>query len=79
MGFIGLLVVIFLFFILYKLIMETGIKCKDSFGRYLAVGVAGYIITQFLINIFVALGLLPIFWYPYAYIQLWGKFYNNNF
>ena len=73
MGFIGLLVVIFLFFILYKLIMETGIKCKDSFGRYLAVGVAGYIITQFLINIFVALGLLPVFGIPMPIFSYGGS------
>ena len=37
---------------------------KDYFGKYLAIGIAGYIITQALINISVAIGLLPVFGIP---------------
>ena len=73
MGFIGILIVIILFFILYKLILETGIKCKDIFGKYLSVGIAGYIISQFLINIFVALGLLPVFGIPMPIFSYGGS------
>lgn len=73
MGFIGILIVIILFFTLYKLIIETGLKCKDSFGKYLSVGIAGYIISQFLINIFVALGLLPVFGIPMPIFSYGGS------
>ena len=73
MGFIGVILVIVLFFTLYNLIVETGISCKNSFGRYLALGVGGYIISQFLINIFVALGLLPVFGIPMPVFSYGGS------
>lgn len=73
MGFIGVLIVIILFFTLYNLIAETGISCKNIFGRYLALGIGGYIISQFLINIFVALGLLPVFGIPMPIFSYGGS------
>ena len=73
MGFIGVLIVIVLFFTLYNLIAETGISCKNVFGRYLALGIGGYIISQFLINIFVALGLLPVFGIPMPIFSYGGS------
>lgn len=73
MGFIGVLIVIILFFTLYNLIAETGISCKNVFGRYLALGIGGYIISQFLINIFVALGLLPVFGIPMPIFSYGGS------
>lgn len=73
MGFIGVLIVIILFFTLFTLIVDTGINCKNIFGRYLALGIAGYIISQFLINIFVALGLLPVFGIPMPIFSYGGS------
>lgn len=73
MGFVGVLSVIVLFFTLYNLIVETGINCKNIFGRYLALGIGGYIISQFLINIFVALGLLPVFGIPMPIFSYGGS------
>lgn len=73
MGFIGVLIVIILFFTLYNLIAETGISCKNIFGKYLALGIGGYIISQFLINIFVALGLLPVFGIPMPIFSYGGS------
>ncbi len=73
MGFVGVIIVVILFFILYNLIVETGINSKDIFGRYLALGIAGYIISQFLINIFVALGLLPVFGIPMPIFSYGGS------
>ena len=73
MGFVGVIIVIMLFFILYNLMTETGIQCKDPFGRYLSLGIAGYIISQFLINIFVAVGLLPVFGIPMPIFSYGGS------
>lgn len=73
LGFIGLLFVIFLFFLLYNLILEIGLDSKDTFGKYLAVGIGGFIITQFLINFFVVLGLLPVFGIPMPLFSYGGS------
>lgn len=73
MGFIGVVSVIILFFLLYNIIVDIGITCKNYFGRYLALGIAGYIISQFLINIFVALGLLPVFGIPMPIFSYGGS------
>ena len=73
LGFIGLLFVIFLFFLLYNLILEIGLDSKDIFGKYLAVGIGGFIITQFLINFFVVLGLLPVFGIPMPLFSYGGS------
>lgn len=73
LGFIGIVFVIFLFFLLYNLILEIGLDSKDIFGKYLAVGIGGFIITQFLINFFVVLGLLPVFGIPMPLFSYGGS------
>jgi len=73
LGFIGVVFVIFLFFLLYNLILEIGLDSKDIFGKYLAVGIGGFIITQFLINFFVVLGLLPVFGIPMPLFSYGGS------
>lgn len=72
-GFIGVIFVIFLFFLLYSLILEIGLDSKEIFGKYLAIGIGGFIITQFLINFFVVLGLLPVFGIPMPLFSYGGS------
>lgn len=73
LGFIGVFIIVILFFTLYNIIIEIAISCKDCFGRYLALGIGGYIISQFLINIFVTLGLLPVFGIPMPIFSYGGS------
>ena len=53
-GFIGMILVLFLFFSLFFLIMGVANKSKNYFSKYLVGGIAGYFITQVIINIGVA-------------------------
>lgn len=73
MGFIGMIWLIGCFFMLYTVITAIGRNCNDKFGKYLALGIAGYIISQFLINIFVTLGLLPVFGIPMPIFSYGGS------
>lgn len=73
LGFIGMIWLIGSFFTLYNIISTIGMNVRDSFSKYLALGIAGYIITQFLINIFVALGLLPVFGIPMPIFSYGGS------
>lgn len=63
-GFLGMVLLLFLFLLLFNNIKRTAMETTDYFGKYLAVGIGGYIITQVLINIYVALGMLPVFGIP---------------
>ncbi|MCQ8212578.1 FtsW/RodA/SpoVE family cell cycle protein [Cetobacterium somerae] len=72
-GIVGMFVVVALFFALYHFIMVTGRECKNYFGKYLAIGMGAQIITQVIINIFVAIGLLPVFGLPMPFFSYGGS------
>ncbi|MGL5175602.1 MAG: FtsW/RodA/SpoVE family cell cycle protein [Cetobacterium sp.] len=72
-GIIGMFVVIGLFFALYHLIIITGRESKNYFGKYLAMGIGAQIITQVIINIFVAVGLFPVFGLPMPFFSYGGS------
>ena len=72
-GFVGMIIVLFLFFTLFVLIMNIAGKSKNYFYKYLVSGIAGYIITQVIINIGVAIGLIPVFGIPLPFISAGGS------
>lgn len=72
-GIIGMIFILSLMFTLYHLIILTGRECKNYFGKYLAIGIAGQIIIQVIINIFVAVGLLPVFGLPMPFFSYGGS------
>ncbi|MGL5356742.1 MAG: FtsW/RodA/SpoVE family cell cycle protein [Cetobacterium sp.] len=72
-GIVGMFLVIGLFFSLYHLFIVTGRESKNYFGKYLAMGIGAQIITQVIINIFVAVGLLPVFGLPMPFFSYGGS------
>lgn len=72
-GILGMVFVIALFYMLYHLIVITGRESKNYFGKYLAIGMGAQIITQVIINIFVAVGLLPVFGLPMPFFSYGGS------
>ncbi|MGL5123283.1 MAG: FtsW/RodA/SpoVE family cell cycle protein [Fusobacteriaceae bacterium] len=72
-GFIGVLVIILLFWSLFNLIKNSSSDCDNFFGKYLSIGIAGYIFIQFLINMSVAIGLLPVFGIPMPIMSFGGS------
>lgn len=63
-GFLGMMALLIFFLLIFNIIKRTAMSTKDYFGKYLAIGIGGYIIIQVLINISVALGMLPVFGIP---------------
>ncbi len=59
LGFIGCLLIIFLYCVLIWRGIMIAVNCKDSFGTYLAFGITVLIGLQMLINMGVVLQLLP--------------------
>lgn len=72
-GFIGMFILLFLFFSLFFLIMGVANNAKTYFSKYLIGGIAGYLITQVIINIGVAIGLIPVFGIPLPFISSGGS------
>lgn len=73
LGLIGMIILMAVLLILFNIIKTVAIERKDYFGKYFAMGVGGYIITQVLINIYVALGMLPVFGIPMPIFSYGGS------
>lgn len=73
MGFLGVCIIVLFFFLLYNIMIDIGVKSKDFFGKYLAIGIGGMIMSQVLINLFVAVGLLPVFGIPMPLFSYGGS------
>lgn len=73
LGFLGMFILIVLFLVIFNIIKSIAMDTKDYFGKYLAMGIGGYIITQVLINIYVALGMLPVFGIPMPIFSYGGS------
>ncbi|TVR90578.1 MAG: rod shape-determining protein RodA [Spirochaetaceae bacterium] len=72
-GFVGAFGIFVLFFlILLRAVLILG-YAKDSFGAYLAAGVAGLIFTHFVVNIGMAMGILPITGLPLFFLSYGGS------
>lgn len=72
-GMMGVMFIVFVFFVLYSIFMDISMNAKDFYGKYLVVGIAGMIMTQVIINLFVAVGLLPVFGIPMPLFSYGGS------
>lgn len=59
-GFLGVLLVTSLFFIIFYRIVKISKKCIDPFGKYLSFGLGIGILLQAIINLMVVVGLIPV-------------------
>ncbi|HEX6923733.1 MAG TPA: FtsW/RodA/SpoVE family cell cycle protein [Bacillales bacterium] len=72
----GLFGVIFVIGLLAYLVFRgfmTGIRCKDTFGSLLAVGIAGMLGVQSVINLGVVCGFVPVTGVPLPFISYGGS------
>ncbi|MCM8793834.1 MAG: FtsW/RodA/SpoVE family cell cycle protein, partial [Candidatus Omnitrophica bacterium] len=72
-GFLGGALVILLYYLLVKKIIEAGILAHNLAERVLAVGVATLIFSHFFINIGMCLGILPVVGIPLPFISYGGS------
>lgn len=72
-GIIGMLGILGAFFMIFIVTIAIARDCKNYFGKYLAIGLGIQIITQVIINIFVAIGLFPVFGIPMPIMSYGGS------
>ncbi len=73
LGYLGVLLVLSLFFLFLWRGLRTAITCPDAFGSLLAVGITSMIILQAIINIGVVSGSLPVTGITLPFISYGGS------
>ncbi|TMM15469.1 MAG: putative lipid II flippase FtsW [Actinobacteria bacterium] len=73
LGLIGSVLVVALFGALAFLGIRTAARAPDRFGRYLAIGITGWIVCQAFINIGAVIGLLPVTGLPLPFVSFGGS------
>ncbi len=73
LGLLGAFVIISAFLIILWRAIRASIRTQDLFGYYIGVGITSMIVLQALINIGVALGLLPTKGMPIPFISYGGS------
>ncbi len=73
MGFLGVLIVIGLFSIIFWRILRLAIFCPNNFSRFFVVGLAISLISQTIVNIGMNLGLLPIVGISLPFVSYGGS------
>jgi rod shape determining protein RodA len=59
-GFWGAMIVILLFMFVFYRVIRVAVRCRSRFSSNLAMGAIGIILFQFVINIGMTLGLMPV-------------------
>ena len=72
-GFVGNLVIISLFMIILWRCLNIIIKSRDVFGSLIAAGMVGMIFFHFMINIGMAIGIMPIMGIPLLFLSYGGS------
>ncbi len=78
LGFIGCLVVLALFGVIFWRGIRASLKCRDEFGRLLALGLTALIIVQALVNISVVVGIVPTKGLPLPFVSYGGSSLVSN-
>ena len=59
-GFLGVLIVSALFFLIFYRALKIALKCEDLFGKFLAFGIVFTLGFQAILNLCVVIGLIPV-------------------
>jgi len=72
LGFIGVLVVFVLFFLLLWRILVAGWRSRDAFGTLFAAGMASMVLFQLIVNAGMVMGIMPITGIPLPFVTHGG-------
>lgn len=73
LGFFGSMLVIFLFFIIFYRVKKIAQLASDNFGYLLAVGILIMFFAQFLINVGMNIGIVPVTGIPLPFLSYGGS------
>ena len=72
-GFVGVMLLLSLFTILFFIILTISVKTKDSFGSLISIGVFTVFFLQFIVNVGMNLGIMPVTGIPLPLVSYGGS------
>lgn len=73
-GFIGVMVILLLFFLLTMLLINSAYRLSDRFGSLVIIGIASVIFFHVAVNIAMTVGLMPVTGIPLPFLSYGGSF-----
>lgn len=74
LGFMGALVLLVLYAILIGFAMVLAVRCRHTFGRLIAAGVAAMLFIHIFINTAMVMGMIPVVGVPLPFLSYGGSF-----
>ncbi|GAB6182912.1 rod shape-determining protein RodA [Thermodesulfovibrio hydrogeniphilus] len=78
-GFLGCIVLLSLYFILFTRCFKTSLIAKDNFGKLISIGFTSIFILYFFINIGMTTGIMPVVGIPLPFMSYGGTTLLANF
>ncbi|MDO8513171.1 MAG: rod shape-determining protein RodA [bacterium] len=78
-GFVGVVVLIVAFVVLFVRMINVARVSKDDFGMYLAIGAVSMLLFQFIVNIGMNISLMPVTGIPLPFVSYGGTSLIINF
>ncbi len=79
LGFVGCIIVLFLFFFLIKKLINTAIIARTNFESLIVIGIASTFLFQIIINLFMTIGLGPVTGIPLPFMSYGRTSLVTNF
>lgn len=73
LGFLGASLFLLVYVFLITRILKVGIEAKDTFGRYICVGVAAMFAFQLLVNVGMTISIMPVTGLPLPLVSYGGS------
>lgn len=77
-GFLGSLLLLFLYIVLILRGLSTARNARDDFGRFLALGITFMFLTYFFVNVGMTLGIMPVVGIPLPFMSYGGTALLTN-
>ena len=71
-GFLGVVVLLFLYYLLFMMMIKIGESARDSLGVILVIGLTALLVFCLVVNIGMTVGLLPIVGIPLPLMSYGG-------
>jgi len=78
-GFVGVVVVLSLYFVMIMRIVQNAQAASDRAGMYLCMGVAGLLLFHMLVNVGMVVGRMPVTGIPLPFMSAGGSSIWSNF
>ena len=73
-GFLGISLIMFLFFMLIKTLLDIAYRCSDYFSSLVIVGLTSILFSHIFINSAMTIGLMPVKGLPTPFVSAGGSF-----